>query len=101
MKKNLVNYFQFSPPICYASKVNICFGLLLKSLFNYRPGFGGNFMSVCQKISPSSEKKLRGPDLNLKIAGFTLQRSFDTHLGLDLAGGSQLVFSGRHELNLG
>ena len=37
-------------------------------------------------------RKITRPDLNLKIAGITLQRSFNTHLGLDLAGGSQLVF---------
>jgi preprotein translocase subunit SecD len=32
------------------------------------------------------------PDLNVKIGSFTLKRNFDLHLGLDLAGGSQLVF---------
>jgi preprotein translocase subunit SecD len=37
-------------------------------------------------------RKITRPDLNLKFAGLTLQRNFDMHLGLDLAGGSQLVF---------
>src|SRR4030043_2194923 len=37
-------------------------------------------------------KNLTRPDLNLKIGNLTLQRSFDLHLGLDLAGGSQLIF---------
>jgi preprotein translocase subunit SecD len=37
-------------------------------------------------------KKIIRPDLNIKIAGLTLQRNLDLHLGLDLAGGSELVF---------
>jgi preprotein translocase subunit SecD len=37
-------------------------------------------------------KNITRPDLNIKIGNFTLQRNFDLHLGLDLAGGSQLVF---------
>lgn len=37
-------------------------------------------------------KKINRPDLNVKIGSFTLKRNFDLHLGLDLAGGSQLVF---------
>jgi len=37
-------------------------------------------------------KNLTRPDLNIKMGNFTLQRSFDLHLGLDLAGGSRLVF---------
>jgi len=37
-------------------------------------------------------KDLSRPDLNIKIGNFTLQRNFDLHLGLDLAGGSQLIF---------
>jgi preprotein translocase subunit SecD len=37
-------------------------------------------------------KNITRPDLNIKIGGFSLQRSFDLHLGLDLAGGSRLVF---------
>ncbi|MCX6703863.1 MAG: protein translocase subunit SecD [Candidatus Woesebacteria bacterium] len=37
-------------------------------------------------------KDLSRPDLNLKLGRFTLERNFDLHLGLDLAGGSQLVF---------
>ncbi len=37
-------------------------------------------------------KNITRPDLNLKIGKFTLSRNFDLHLGLDLAGGSQLVF---------
>lgn len=32
------------------------------------------------------------PNLDLKIGNFELKRNFDLHLGLDLAGGSQLVF---------
>jgi preprotein translocase subunit SecD len=32
------------------------------------------------------------PSLDLKIGNLALKRSFDLHLGLDLAGGSQLVF---------
>lgn len=37
-------------------------------------------------------KNISRPDLNIKIGNFFLQRSFDLHLGLDLAGGSRLVF---------
>ena len=37
-------------------------------------------------------KNINRPDLNIKIGNFTLQRNFDLHLGLDLAGGSRLVF---------
>lgn len=37
-------------------------------------------------------KDFTRPDLNLKIGKFTLLRKFDLRLGLDLAGGSQLVF---------
>jgi preprotein translocase subunit SecD len=36
--------------------------------------------------------KIIRPDLNIKIGGLTIERSFDLHLGLDLAGGSELVF---------
>lgn len=37
-------------------------------------------------------KNITRPDLNIKIGNFTLQRKFDLRLGLDLAGGSRLVF---------
>jgi preprotein translocase subunit SecD len=37
-------------------------------------------------------KNLTRPDLNIEIGKFTIKRSFDLHLGLDLAGGSQLIF---------
>jgi preprotein translocase subunit SecD len=37
-------------------------------------------------------KSITRPDLNIKIGNFTLHRNFDLHLGLDLAGGSRLVF---------
>ncbi|MGA3291798.1 MAG: protein translocase subunit SecD [Candidatus Microgenomates bacterium] len=37
-------------------------------------------------------KNITRPDLNVKIGNLTINRSFDLHLGLDLAGGSQLVF---------
>lgn len=37
-------------------------------------------------------KKITRPSLNIKIGNFSLQRNFDAHLGLDLAGGSRLVF---------
>lgn len=37
-------------------------------------------------------KQISRPDLNIKIGNFTLERKFDMHLGLDLAGGSQLTF---------
>jgi preprotein translocase subunit SecD len=37
-------------------------------------------------------KNFSRPDLNIKIGSISLQRNFDLHLGLDLAGGSQLVF---------
>ncbi len=37
-------------------------------------------------------KNFSRPDLDLKIGNFSLSRKFDLHLGLDLAGGSQLVF---------
>ena len=38
------------------------------------------------------EKMLVRPDLNLTIGRFSLRRSFDLKLGLDLAGGSHLLF---------
>jgi len=37
-------------------------------------------------------KSITRPNLNIKIGNSTLQRNFDLHLGLDLAGGSRLVF---------
>lgn len=37
-------------------------------------------------------KTFKRPDLNINIGNLHLQRNFDLHLGLDLAGGSQLVF---------
>lgn len=37
-------------------------------------------------------KKITRPDLNLKIGSLSISRKFDLHLGLDLAGGSQLTF---------
>ena len=37
-------------------------------------------------------KDVSRPNLNIKIGNFTLQRNFDLRLGLDLAGGSQLIF---------
>lgn len=37
-------------------------------------------------------KEITRPDLNIKIGKFSLQRNFDLRLGLDLAGGSRLVF---------
>jgi len=38
------------------------------------------------------EKTLQRPDLNISIGKFKLQKKFDLVLGLDLAGGSHLVF---------
>jgi len=37
-------------------------------------------------------REFNRPALNLKIGNLTLKRNFNLHLGLDLAGGSQLVF---------
>jgi preprotein translocase subunit SecD len=37
-------------------------------------------------------KKIKRPDLNVKIGRFEVKKSFDLALGLDLAGGSHLVF---------
>ena len=37
-------------------------------------------------------KKIIRPDLNIKLGSLTISRKFDLHLGLDLAGGSQLTF---------
>lgn len=37
-------------------------------------------------------KNIERPNLNIKIGNFVLQRNFDLRLGLDLAGGSRLVF---------
>lgn len=37
-------------------------------------------------------KEINRPDLNLRIGGLNLQKKFDLRMGLDLAGGSQLVF---------
>jgi len=37
-------------------------------------------------------KTITRPDLNVNVGKFNLKRSFDLHLGLDLAGGSRLVF---------
>ena len=49
------------------------------------------YISLPPKISLFG-KNINRPDLNIKIGNFVLQRNFDLHLGLDLAGGSQLVF---------
>lgn len=49
------------------------------------------YISLPPKFSILSWNITR-PDLNLKIGNFSLSRKFDLHLGLDLAGGSQLVF---------
>lgn len=49
------------------------------------------FISLPPKFSLFGKNIVR-PDLNIKIGSITLQRKFDLHLGLDLAGGSQLVF---------
>ncbi len=38
------------------------------------------------------DKKFTRPDVNLKLGRFTISKSFDLVLGLDLAGGSHLVF---------
>ncbi len=37
-------------------------------------------------------KNITRPDLDLKVGNFSISRKFDLHLGLDLAGGSQLIF---------
>ncbi len=49
------------------------------------------YISLPPKFSIFGRNIVR-PDLNLKIGNFSLSRKFDLHLGLDLAGGSQLVF---------
>ncbi|HKC05193.1 MAG TPA: protein translocase subunit SecD [Patescibacteria group bacterium] len=49
------------------------------------------YISLPPKFSVFGRNFVR-PDLNLKIGNFSLSRKFDLHLGLDLAGGSQLVF---------
>lgn len=43
-------------------------------------------------VAVATYVSIPGPGLNLKIGNLNLQRKFDLHLGLDLAGGSQLVF---------
>jgi preprotein translocase subunit SecD len=52
---------------------------------------------VAVYISSPSEFNLFGknykrPDLNFQLGNFSVQKNFDLHLGLDLAGGSHLVF---------
>ena len=37
-------------------------------------------------------KNIERPNLNIKIGSFNFNKNFDTKLGLDLAGGSHLVF---------
>ncbi len=53
--------------------------------------FAATYISLPNTITILGKNIIR-PNLNLKIGSFTLQRNFDLHLGLDLAGGSQLVF---------
>ena len=50
-----------------------------------------SYISIPPKFSLFG-KNITRPDLNIKIGNFTLQRKFDLRLGLDLAGGSRLVF---------
>lgn len=49
------------------------------------------YISLPSKFSLFGKNFTR-PDLNLKIGNFTLAKKFDLKMGLDLAGGSQLVF---------
>lgn len=49
------------------------------------------YISLPSKFSVFG-KNFNRPDLNLKIGNFALAKKFDLKLGLDLAGGSQLVF---------
>ena len=52
---------------------------------------GALFISLPQKISFFGREVVR-PNLDIKIGRFEIKKSFDLHLGLDLAGGSHLVF---------
>lgn len=49
------------------------------------------YISLPQKFSLFGKNFTRY-DLNLKIGSFSVSRTFDFHLGLDIAGGSQLTF---------
>ncbi len=49
------------------------------------------YISLPSKINIFG-KNISRPDLNLKIGNLTFNKNFDMHLGLDLAGGSHLVF---------
>jgi len=49
------------------------------------------YISLPPKFSLFGREIIR-PDLNVQIGKFSLKRNFDLHLGLDLAGGSRLVF---------
>lgn len=49
------------------------------------------YVSLPQSFSLFGKSFTR-PDINIKIGKFSLERDLKTHLGLDLAGGSRLVF---------
>ena len=49
------------------------------------------FVSLPQSFSLFG-KEINRPDININIGKTSIQRDFKIHLGLDLAGGSQLVF---------
>lgn len=49
------------------------------------------FISLPQKMNLFG-KEITRPSINLKIGNFSLPNNFPMHLGLDLAGGSQLTF---------
>ncbi|MFZ5932611.1 MAG: protein translocase subunit SecD [Patescibacteria group bacterium] len=69
---------RLSPP---AKKLILIFILFLAALF----------ISLPAKLSPFGKEFVR-PNLDFKIGRIEIKKDFDLHLGLDLAGGSHLVF---------
>lgn len=49
------------------------------------------YISLPPKLNLFGKEVVR-PDLNFKLGGLSLQKKFDLKMGLDLAGGSQLIF---------
>src|SRR4030042_2678115 len=72
-----------------AKKIILTFFLFIVCLFISLPG------KVPLKIhfqNINFEKEIIRPNLDLKIGNFEIKKNFDLVLGLDLAGGSHLVF---------
>ncbi|KKR64388.1 MAG: Preprotein translocase subunit SecD [Candidatus Woesebacteria bacterium GW2011_GWA1_40_43] len=64
---------------------------LKKFIFIVVLALAATFISLPQSFSVFG-KKITRPNININIGKFSLQSDLKVHLGLDLAGGSQLVF---------